>query len=47
MQYQNSTLCYLIKWMTKGFKCRYCVEEIKMKNDITINMSLCLPNDHS
>jgi hypothetical protein len=39
--------CYSIGWMTKGLKYRWCMEEIKMKNHIVTNASLCLLNDHS
>jgi len=31
--------------MTKGFKCRWCVEEIKMKNHIMTNTLICLLTD--
>jgi hypothetical protein len=46
-QYQISGLYYSIEWVTKGSKCRRCVEETKMTNDIMTNMLLCLLNDHS
>jgi len=47
IQYKFFSLYYLIGWMTEGFKCKWCIEEIKMKNQIITNVSLCLLNDHS
>jgi hypothetical protein len=42
----NFAFYYSIGCVTKVSKCKQCIKEIKMKNDITINASLCLLNDH-
>jgi hypothetical protein len=33
--------------VAKGSKCRKSVKEIKMKNDLMTNVTLCLLDDHS
>ncbi len=47
IQYNFFSLYYLIGWVTNGSKCKWCIEEIKMKKHKMINLSLCLLNDHS